>query len=534
MLLSTRKTYLISFLTIWFSAFAAFGQTMVYVTPTGMGNQSGSSWGNALPGTQLQPRLAAATAGTQFWVAGGRYKPTTGMDRNVSFSLRNNVEVYGGFVGTESTLAQRPVINTTTPSATTLSGDLGIVGGRNDNTYNLFRNAGLDASAILDGVVISDGAGAPFGGGMFNNGSGAGSQCSPTIRNCWFSQNTAEWGGAVSNYGQEGGVSNPKFTNCVFVQNRALSNHGGAVFNDAFKGNSSPTLTGCLFISNEAHQQGGAIANNIHQGTCDFVLTSCQFIQNTAISGGAVMIFNEQATSTPIVKNCVFTQNLGTSYGGAIYVTLGGACVPKLTNCTFTKNSVSRPSNYGAAIFGNYIMQASEVQLVNCLVRDNDDFKNGAAITAFGAQRFAITYSNIQGGFTGTGNIDADPLFVDPANGNFRLQPGSPSINTGDPGSTTANVSATDLAGNPRIDNNRIDMGAYERQTTTGPIVTLREGNWNDPTTWLFGQIPASGDTILIRHRVGMPASYVGNARTVQYDASGQLVFSPAARLLLN
>ncbi len=78
--------------------------------------------------------------------------------------------------------------------------------------------------------------------------------------------------------------------------------------------------------------------------------------------------------------------------------------------------------------------------------------------------------------FSGTGNIDADPQFVDAANGDFRLKAGSPSINTGDPASTTATVSATDLDGNQRVAENRIDMGAYEFQVSavTGSDLSLR------------------------------------------------------------
>ncbi|MHC5212092.1 MAG: choice-of-anchor Q domain-containing protein, partial [Planctomycetota bacterium] len=77
----------------------------------------------------------------------------------------------------------------------------------------------------------------------------------------------------------------------------------------------------------------------------------------------------------------------------------------------------------------------------------------------------AATYSNIQGGYSGTGNIDADPLFVDAANGDFRLLPGSPCIDAGDPADLACGA---DVFGNPRrldggLDGNSVaDMGACE------------------------------------------------------------------------
>jgi len=99
---------------------------------------------------------------------------------------------------------------------------------------------------------------------------------------------------------------------------------------------------------------------------------------------------------------------------------------------------------------------------------------------------FAITYSDIQGGWPGYGNIDEDPLFVrnpddggdgwedDPATpnvdeganddyGDLHLQPGSPCIDTGDSDAVPPDI-ITDLDGNPRIVNEIVDMGAYELQ----------------------------------------------------------------------
>jgi hypothetical protein len=69
---------------------------------------------------------------------------------------------------------------------------------------------------------------------------------------------------------------------------------------------------------------------------------------------------------------------------------------------------------------------------------------------------FTQTYSDVQGGWSGTGNITVDPMFVDTANGDFYLLPGSPCIDTGDPASP------------PDPDSTRADMGALYFDQTSG------------------------------------------------------------------
>ncbi len=145
---------------------------------------------------------------------------------------------------------------------------------------------------------------------------------------------------------------------------------------------------------------------------------------------------------------------------------------------------------------------------------------------------YTVTYSNIQGGFTGTGNIDADPQFVDAANGNYRLLSNSPSVNTGDPNSTTTTVSATDLAGNPRVRQNRIDMGVYEFQGET-KIYTIIAGNWSTPAVWSVNRLPLAGERIQLRYRITLPAAYRAQAGWLSYDAGGQLIYSAGASLRL-
>ena len=90
----------------------------------------------------------------------------------------------------------------------------------------------------------------------------------------------------------------------------------------------------------------------------------------------------------------------------------------------------------------------------------------------------SVSYSLVQGGYPGPGNIQGDPLFVDPIGGDYRLSAGSPAIDAGDNTAMPAGI-VTDLDGNPRFvdDPNSpnlglpgngfveiMDMGAYEFQ----------------------------------------------------------------------
>jgi hypothetical protein len=239
----------------------AQAQTIRYVKPRYSGDGSGSSWANA--SGNLQVMINASAANDQVWVAAGTYKPTSGTDRTISFTMKEGVGIYGGFAGSETSLSQRPAINLTTRSTTTLSGDIDNSPADNSgNSYNVISNrSGLTNNAVLDGFVITGGNANGDnldedgrGGGMYNNGRL--SSCAPLIRNC------------------------------AFVNN--LATYGGAIYNDGFLGNSSPTLINCSFQANSAHS-GGAIYNNGERsGTSSPTLANCSFEANSAPYGGAM------------------------------------------------------------------------------------------------------------------------------------------------------------------------------------------------------------------------------------------------------
>ena len=417
---------------------------VIYVTQTGSGQRDGSSWANALGSSQLQFGInTAANCGNngQVWVAAGTYKPTTGSDRNASFALRNGVTIYGGFVGNETALTDRPAYNPVAnrPSSTTLSGDIGTVGNTSDNSFRVVSNPtslSLTATAVLDGFVITGGAGGTLGGGMFNDGS------SPTLRNCSFVDNSVSVSGSTVGRGgaiYNGNSSSPQLYNCYFLNNSAFSSAGTGGFGGAMANlnGSNPQLTNCNFVNNrvsgDALNQGGAIANNLNSSP---QLINCSFLNNSA-SGSNV------------------------NRGGA--VANGNVSNPQLINCSFLNNLVSgatsSTSNQGGAVYNGL----STPQLTNCVL-----FGNGGANTFYNTSAGSlVAYSLLEATVTsftaGANNLTTSTSpFVSATD--TQLAAGSQAI---DAGSTTAYTAVsgppTDLAGNVRIQNGIIDMGAYER-----------------------------------------------------------------------
>jgi len=77
----------------------------------------------------------------------GTYKPTSGTNRTISFQLKNNVALYGGFAGTETLRSQR----NSAVNLTVLSGDIGALTVATDNSYHVVTGGGTNNTAVLDG-----------------------------------------------------------------------------------------------------------------------------------------------------------------------------------------------------------------------------------------------------------------------------------------------------------------------------------------------------------------------------------------------
>jgi hypothetical protein len=183
-------------------------------------------------------------------------------------------------------------------------------------------------------------------------------------------------------------------------------------------------------------------------------IENCIITQNNAGGGfpGGAIVDIESGTH-PIIRNCIISGN-NAGFGGGIAV-WSSDVTGRIENCTIV-------SNYAAFYGGGGGMYCGSTNMVvqNTIVWGNMSGTNNTPDQIFGTP--LVSYCDIQGGWTnnGTGNITNDPQFVDAANGNYRLSPGSPCIDAGTNQAWMANI--TDLDGNPRIVNGTVDIGACE------------------------------------------------------------------------
>ncbi len=169
------------------------------------------------------------------------------------------------------------------------------------------------------------------------------------------------------------------------------------------------------------------------------VLTGFTIINGRANYGGGVYI----NAASPTLDHLIITRNHAIRDGGGIYCTHNAN--PIFKHLTVSADTAER-SNGGLFTFDN-----SSATIINSIFRSNIPIGTPAGQT--------ITFSNIQNGYAGQGNINSNPLFVDPGNGNFHLQENSPCIDAGDPNSP------------PDQDESRADIGAFYFDQTPYPRI---------------------------------------------------------------
>lgn len=317
---------------------------------------------------------------------------------------------------------------------------------------------GKDSDLVLQSCSIANNIAVEYGGGisLVTASSGAGGilglPASPEIRNC-----TVEGNSAVNGAGVFFSNVHPSFTQCE-IRSNTSSGYGGGVFGT---NSGSATLDSCTVISNTA-AYGGGLSLQRTATTIQHSLIEANHATATFFGGGGIRSDRSALT----VLNSTFASDTTGSNGGAIVATGGSTTIKNsvLRDCVAAANggaiyAASNPvSIYNCTVVGNSaaLGQGIYAQSGGTTTGENNIFRNGGD-ELNPSHRFTINYSIVEGGWSGTGNLDVDPLFRNPAGHDYHLQ----STACGD----AADSPAID-AGNPATADNLLDCAAGLGATT--------------------------------------------------------------------
>ena len=311
--------------------------------------------------------------------------------------------------------------------------------GRQENPHRGFYFHNHEtASSVLSGITIANGY-SGIGGGVYCDHS------SPMISHCTVTGNSAGGygGGFYCTY------SDLKISHCTISGNIADQYDGGGICCYW----SNLTINNSIVTGNSATDDcGGGIFNKRYS---DLHIKNCMITGNVARFGGGIYL---EEHSEPYICNCTFASNCASSDGGAIYCRW--SCHPRLTNCILWNNSAARGPQI--ALTTRPYSPQSEFTISHSDVRSAE----------------AGVY--VESGCVlhwGVGNINADPFFVDPEDGDYHLSTKSLCINAGDP-SYTSEPGETDINGDGRVLNGRIDIGADELKCI-GPVLGIPVTTFN-------------------------------------------------------
>lgn len=418
------------------------------------------SWTTAA--TNIQDALDAGYAGGTLIVSNGTYAV--------------GARVFSGETNRVAVIRPMTLLSVGGPAVTVING------------AQTMRGIYLAAGSTLRGFTVTNSSTPGHGGGIYCESS------TVILTNCVLAGNSAA--------GQGGGINRGTLFNCE-LRNNSASDGGGAsgatlsqclVANNSAgnsgSGLSAGTATNCVISGNSGAQYGGGVAGS--------TVYNSTIMGNSGFRGGG-------ANSSTLI-NCLIANNVGWYGGGGYSATLNG--------CTVVGNAAF----YGGGVCGGNVN--------NSIVYYNTNRGDGSVQNWVWGWPFPSLYFN--NSCTTPipplwwGNFTDAPDFVNQAGGDYRLQPNSPCIDTGNSGYVAAGE--TDLDGNRRIMGSAVDVGAYEfvppdiaafnqwLQSYGLPVdgsadYTDNDGdgmnNWQE---YIAGTIPTDGSSVL---RMLSPASDV-------------------------
>ncbi len=265
-----------------------------------------------------------------------------------------------------------------------------IIDGDSSGSVVRFEN-GEDSGTVIAGFTIMHGRTSPYGGGIY----------------------------CVSN-------SNPVIRNNIIRDNFGFSTGGSPLGGGIYIGDSGPLIMENLITNNEVHGDPGAGAGICGMNSASVIIGNV-IADNTAYGvfggmGGGIFF----GASSPVISGNIVVYNTTTEpgIGGGL---LFGECTALLSANTIFGNT----SHWGSAIYS----ESSDLDITNTIIWGNGADSN----IVYQGTIPILNYCDIQGGWAGTGNIDCDPQFCDPENGDFYLDAESCCFGAGQGG---ANIGA--------------------------------------------------------------------------------------------
>lgn len=358
----------------------------------------------------------------------------------------------------------------------------------------LFATNNSTLSGVYENLeVINNSSSLGYAGGLISQ---INSVTQTVFNNCKFNAN--QGGGLRLATGGATGYETSVFTNCEFNSN---STRTGFYLSSGIGHNITSRFIGCKFNSNTAT---GFEFNGYSNAA--ILIESCEFRSNNT---GMKFIQSGSVSNDIRLTNCQFVQN-GIGYSSTLYST--GSSHSQFNYCNvygntsyglicssqaatgYKNNSISNSLVFGNGNEGIYLSSNNTNSIISLLLQNCTVSKHSKGISMANTNTnlridnsiiwgnstsiynpsiapTSITYSDIQGGYSGIANVNLNPMFVNfgtftpgisTSLGNFRLSSCSPLINLGLNSAVNGNF---DLDGNPRI-NGIVDMGAYELQSS--------------------------------------------------------------------
>jgi hypothetical protein len=342
------------------------------------------------------------------------------------------------------------------------------------------------------------------------------------VDSCHFENNISRYSGAVEiGAGYNGNPSiDITLTNSSFIGNESMES-GAVTIWDAVGATTIALVENCLFDNNSATFAGGALATYPHDTKFRADVKRCFFTNNESFDGSAIKSYllfpgsDYPENARLHIENSLFAGNSGSS------ATISAETMPNLSllNCTIADNDDG----------GVEISSQSGLRLQNTILYNpgNVEYASGGPENTFtSAGGNLIGDLSLDGRLVPGDKQDLDPLFAN--DGSYQLTPESPCVDAGVNEGVTAEF---DLAGNPRIQGLRVDMGAYESPFVSSLKETSVYGEasvWPNPARdFLFVQLPESGTAPFLLQLLDAQGRVLGQ-HTIREGAPLDVALLPA------